>query len=101
MDKVVTTLCVVTQTKSEVAGGAHAVLCARARHAPGGDDVSRDKALKVIPLSQLRQIQREVRLCSQRCKTCGLVLMLCRRRWWRWRTGHDSEPCAAPMCDAG
>ena len=51
-----------TQTKSEVAGGAHAVLCARARHAPDGDDASRDKALKVIPLSQLRQIQREVRL---------------------------------------
>ena len=44
------------QRLSEVTCGAHPVLCVRLRHA-GCDDT---KALKVVPLSQIRQIQREV-----------------------------------------
>ena len=48
----------VAQRLSEVTGGAHSVLRVRGRQdgKEGGE-----KALKVVPLSQLRQIQREVR----------------------------------------
>ena len=86
----------VPQRLSEVTGGAHAVLKVRKLHVACGA-AEATKAVKVVPLSQIRQIQREVR--------SGAVWPLCRplRRSGGSAdpsgsvVGDDPEPCATPV----
>ena len=82
------------QVLSQVSGGAHLVLHARLRHAPAASK-STTHALKVVPMHEIRQIQREVRVCQHRR----------RMRAWRglrltdppWHVGHDPQPRAASV----
>ena len=82
------------QVLSQVSGGAHLVLHARLRHAPAASK-STTHALKVVPVHEIRQIQREVRVCQHRR----------RMRAWRglrltdppWHVGHDPQPRAASV----
>ena len=58
-----------------MSGGAHLVLHARLRHAPAAS-TSTTYALKMVPLHEIRQIQREVRAYQ--------------RGYCRWRDAHNA-----------